>query len=372
MISFDCTLTRPDFKLQAAFEAGPGITALFGPSGSGKTTVIRLLAGLETPDSGTIVVNGDVLYDSRAGHRIPPHRRRIGMVFQDAQLFPHLSVESNLRYGWWFTPRGERRITFNQVVDVLGIGHILGRSTGALSGGEKQRVAIGRALLTSPRLLLMDEPLASLDTARKLEILPFIECLRDEFSIPIVYVSHAVEEVARLATSIVKMQDGRVTRVGTPSDVLTPASLSTAPDRFEAISILTGKIDRYLSDYGITLVSHPAGEITIPGRFSPSTSNLRIVIRATNVTLAVRRPSNVSVQTALEGTVTKIDTDDGPFALVTLRLVGGDVLKCYTTRLAIDKLGLGAGDDVQALVKAVSIDESEIPGLKIISAHAEI
>lgn len=369
MIHFDCRLKQADFALDATFDTDGGLTALFGPSGSGKSTIIRLFAGLERPDSGTLRVNGDTLVDTARHIWVPPHRRRIGLVFQDAQLFPHLSVAGNLHYGRWFTAQGDRRIDAAQVIDVLGIGHLLQRNTATLSGGERQRVAIGRALLASPRLLLMDEPLASLDAPRKLEILPFIEHLRDAFAIPIIYVSHAVEEVARLATRVVKIDNGRVTRLGSPAEVLAPMSLQATPDRFEAVSILTGKIDRYLPDYGITLVAHPAGEIAIPGQLDPSTDIARIAIRATNVTLAVGRPANVSVRTALHGQIAAIETDGGPFALATIALPGGDLLKCYATRLAIDNLGLGVGDDVQALVKAVAIDERGIPGLHVVTAH---
>ena len=233
MISFDCTLARNGFRFEAAFEVNGGITALFGASGSGKSTTIRLLAGLERPDRGRIAANGTVLLDTQQRVCLAPHRRRIGLVFQDAHLFPHLPVRANLAYGRWFTPKAERRIKFDPVVEVLGIGHLLGRRPSTLSGGERQRVAIGRALLTSPRLLLMDEPLASLDSYRKLEILPFIERLRDEFSIPIVYVSHAVDEVARLATQVVKLENGRVTASGQPAEVLAPNLLAKAVDRFD-------------------------------------------------------------------------------------------------------------------------------------------
>ena len=198
MIAFDCRLQRRDFVLDAAFEAGGGVTALFGVSGSGKTTALRVLAGLERPERGRIAVDDAVLVDTARGVFVPACRRRMGMVFQDAQLFPHLSVRQNLEYGRWFTPAAERRVAFAPVVEVLGIAHLLERQPATLSGGERQRVAIGRALLASPRLLLMDEPLAALDADRRLEVLPLIERVRDAFGIPILYVSHAAEEVARL------------------------------------------------------------------------------------------------------------------------------------------------------------------------------
>ncbi|WP_181702026.1 molybdenum ABC transporter ATP-binding protein [Chthonobacter albigriseus] len=399
MIEFDCRLARPDFKLDVAFSAGQGVTALFGPSGSGKSTVIRLIAGLERPDDGRIVADDAVLADTAAGIVLPPHRRRIGLVFQDAQLFPHLSVRANLTYGRWFTPRRERAVPFDDVVQVLGIDRLLDRRPATLSGGERQRVAIGRALLASPRLLLMDEPLASLDDARKREILPFIEHLRDAFRIPIVYVSHAVDEVARLAGHVVRLEAGRVAAAGPASEILAPTSLSTA-SRFEAVSILTATVERYDPAFAVTILDHPAGRIILPGHLggtameptptglgpgSPATSQagamtgkptdrtassppgalVRLSIRATNVTLAVGRPSNLSIRTALTGTVVHIATDDGPFALATIALRGGDRLTAYITRLAAAELGLDTGDEVHALIKAVSLDERMVPGLQI-------
>ena len=365
MLGFDCALTRPDFTFDARFETSGGLTALFGRSGSGKSTAIRLLAGLERASRGRITLDDTVMLDTATGHCLPPHKRRMGLVFQDAQLFPHLSVAANLAYGRWFTPRSGRAIAREPVVEALGIGHLLGRMPATLSGGERQRVAIGRAVLSAPRLLLMDEPLAALDTQRRLEILPLIERLRDEFSLPIVYVSHAVEEVARLARQVVHLDQGRVRATGTPSEVLAGATRSGS--RFEALSILTGSFDTHLADFGVTLLRHPAGQIVIPGRIDPGAARVQAIVRATNVTLAIGRPSNISVRTALSGTITEIDTDDGPFALATIRLVGGDILQAYATRLAIAKLGLDAGDEVTALVKAVAIDERGVPGLKVVS-----
>lgn len=370
MISFAAKLARSEFAFDVAFEAGKGVTALFGPSGSGKSTAIRLLAGLERADEGRIVADDHVLLDTRSKVFVKPHRRRIGLVFQDALLFPHLSVKANLTYGRFFTPKPDRKIDFDPVIEVLGIGHLLKRRPATLSGGERQRVAIGRALLTSPRLLLMDEPLASLDANRKLEILPFIERLRDEFAIPIVYVSHAVEEVARLAAHVVKLDRGRVVAVGTPAEVLTPASLAQAAGRFDAISILSAPVKKHIPEYGVTLLDHPAGDIVVPGKVEAG-GIVRVAIRATNVTLAVGRPGNVSVRTVLHGEVIKLETDDGPFALATIVLHGGEVLKAYATRLATDGLGLDVGDEVQALVKAVAINERGVPGLRVVSSEGQ-
>ncbi len=245
MIRFAARLHRPDFTLDATFATGDGVTALFGPSGSGKSTIIRLLAGLERPEEGRITLGDTVLLDTAQGLAVPPHRRRIGLVFQDALLFPHLSVKANLTYGRWFTPRGERRIGFDPVVEVLGIGHLLDRRPSTLSGGERQRVAIGRALLTSPRLLLMDEPLASLDQARKQEILPFIERLREAFALPVIYVSHAVEEVTRLASRVVRLDAGRVVAEGTPAEVFAGRE-AAGTDRFALRSVIGARVKHQL------------------------------------------------------------------------------------------------------------------------------
>lgn len=366
MISVACRLAQGRFLLDAAFEGGAGVTGLFGPSGSGKSTLIDVLAGLRRPDEGRITIGDTVLLDTARGICVPAHKRRIGLVFQDAQLLPHLSVRRNLLYGHSFTPPGERRVTLEAVTAALGIGHLLDRAPATLSGGERQRVGIGRALLVSPRLLLMDEPLASLDGNRKLEILPFIERLRDEFAIPIVYVSHAVEEVARLASRVVRLSEGKVVAVGTPAETLAPTALARGADRFNAVSMITGRVAREDAEFGVTVLAHPAGEIVLPWRIPDASQPVRVAIRATNVTLAVQRPSNISVRSALHGTVVRVAVGDGPFALVTIELVGGDLLFAYATRLAIAELGLDAGDHVHALVKTVAIDERGVTGLSVV------
>jgi len=217
-----------DFTLDATFETEGHLVALFGRSGAGKTTLINVIAGLIVPDNGRVVVDGTTLVDTDRGVFVPKHRRRIGYVFQEGRLLPHLTVRQNLLFGRFFTPRGDRYGSLGHVVELLGLGALLDRRPGSLSGGEKQRVALGRALLRSPRLLLMDEPLASLDDARKAEILPYIETLRDEVRVPIVYVSHAVSEVMRLATTVVVLRAGKVTGVGPAAEAINHASLAVA------------------------------------------------------------------------------------------------------------------------------------------------
>ena len=218
-VDIDISHRQGDFGLDVRLSAPAGLTALFGPSGSGKTSLVNIIAGLTRPDRGRVVVDGEVLVDTGKSIFLPPYRRRIGYVFQEGRLFPHITVRQNLLYGRWFARPGETT-EVERVIDLLGIGDILERRPGLLSGGEKQRVAIGRALLSNPRAVLMDEPLASLDEARKAEILPYIERLRDQSRVPIVYVSHSVAEVARLATTVVILGDGKVTAVGPVLDIL--------------------------------------------------------------------------------------------------------------------------------------------------------
>jgi molybdate transport system ATP-binding protein len=203
-----------EFSLTAHFETGGGVTALFGASGSGKTTVVNMIAGLLTPDRGRITLDHSMLFDSAQRIDVPAHRRRIGYVFQDGRLFPHLTVAANLDYGRRMNGLVRDPAEAERIIKLLDIGHLLDRRPGRLSGGERQRVAVGRALLMRPRLLLLDEPLASLDTARKREILPYLERLRDETRVPMVYVSHHAAELKRIATSVVLLDDGRVTGIG--------------------------------------------------------------------------------------------------------------------------------------------------------------
>jgi len=357
MISVSCRLVRDRFTLDVAFACADRCVALFGPSGCGKTTLARVIAGLERPERARIVVDGTVLADTEAGIAIPVHKRRVGFVFQDGQLLPHLSVRQNLEYGRHFAPRDAEVLPFATVVDLLGLGHLLTARPATLSGGERQRVAVGRALLAAPRLLVMDEPLASLDVERKLEILPFIERLRDELVLPVVYVSHAVEEVARVATRVVRLKAGRLVGEGTPAEIFAASDDETAAGRFDAVSILAGTIRRELPEYGMTILAHPAGEIALPGRFGRPGNIVRVAIRSTNVSLATARPEGVSVRTVLAGRIRSVAESAGALAFVTVELEGGDRISAYLTRLAIADLALGEGKKVFALVKAVSIDE---------------
>jgi molybdate transport system ATP-binding protein len=360
MISVDAALKLGEFDLDIAFENDDGITALFGRSGSGKSTTINLIAGLARPDRGRIVLDGRLLADTATGVYVPSYRRRAGLVFQDSQLFPHLSVRQNLLFGRWFVPNAERTIAFEPVVETLNIGALLARKPARLSGGEKQRVALGRALLASPRILLMDEPLASLDQERKLEILPLIERLRDEFRIPIVYVSHSVEEVGRLASRVVVLDAGRVVAVGGVEEVLGAGLSAAGISRFARSSVIAGKLTGIDEVYGLTEIAHPAGTIWLVGRAGPIGGEARVVVKSTDITLAKMRAEGMSVRTTLSGTVAGIDSDDGPIAGVSIALDGQGRLYALATRKAIDELGLALGDRVFALVKTVALDERAV------------
>lgn len=355
MMEIDVALVRANFALEVSFTAGSGITALFGESGAGKSTILHLVAGLIRPDRGRITLNRVPFTDTEAHIFLPPHRRRVGYVFQDALLFPHLNVRQNLLYGRWFRQH-DGEVSLEQVTDLLGIGHLLERRPTTLSGGERQRVAIGRALLAAPRLLLMDEPLAALDLERKREIIPYIQRLRAELDLPILYVSHAIEEVARLADRVILMAQGKVVSDGPPQHVLGPRA-GAGDDRFARLSILTTSNPSYDPAYQLTEVSHPAGRITLPGRIAPGDGPVRLVIRATDVTLAVSKPRELSIRTALPGKVAALSDPVGAVVMVEVALAGGEALAAAVTRKAVDELGLGVGDQVWCLIKSVSIDD---------------
>lgn len=353
MISVSIAIRLGDFALDITFDSDARIVALFGASGAGKSMTIGSIAGLVRPDRARIVLDDRVLIDTEARIVVPRHRRRVGLVFQDAQLFPHLSVRQNLDYGKWFAPGDGNGLAFDQVVTTLGIDHLLTRRPATLSGGERQRVAIGRALLASPRVLLMDEPLASLDEPRKREIMPLIARVADEFAVPIVYVSHAVEEVARLASDVVVLERGRIAARGAPDAVFAAMKLASGDPRVPRLSIVSGAVAERDEPYGLTRIAHPAGAIWLAGLVDAG-REVKVAIRATDVALATARPLQLSVRTVLEGTVAIIE-EDGPSASVTVALKGDGGLVASLTRKSVDELALTPGKPVFALVKAVTL-----------------
>lgn len=360
-LSLNVEWRRGGFRLDAAFESVGRFTALFGPSGSGKTSLIQLIAGMARPDRGRIAVAGRVLADTQAGVFVPAHRRRLGVVFQEARLFPHLSVRANLGYGRRLAPPDERREELADIVELLGIGHLLARRPAGLSGGEAQRVAIGRALLASPRLLLLDEPLASLDEDRKGEIMPYLERLRDETRIPIVYVSHSLAEVARLATDIVVMADGRVSAAGPAGDVLAQLDLLPAAERGEGGAMLEMSVARHDDASGMTLLRSAAGEVWVARIAAEIARPVRLRIRARDVIVATERPAGISALNILAGTVSSVAPAAGHQADISIDC-GGQLILARITRRSADALGLVPGRPVHAIVKAVTLDAASLSG----------
>ena len=353
------TKRMSDFVLDVAFANAEGVTALFGRSGSGKSITLAIIAGLTRPDAGHVRVGATTLLDTAERINVPMHKRRVGLVFQDSHLFPHLTVRQNLLFGRWFAPRsGGSAIGFDAVIETLGIGGLLARRPGGLSGGERQRVAIGRALLACPRLLLFDEPLAALDRQRKLEILPLIERLRDEFAIPMVYVTHALEEVVRLAAHVVVLEQGRVTARGEPSAVFGP-DRAAEDRRFGRASVLAATVGAQDEGYGLTALEHPAGTLWLASRAGPLGRSVRALVRATDVTLAPGATGPISTRSTLAGTIVGVE-HDGALAAVEIALTGGGVLVALVTRRAMDDLAFGIGSPVNALIKTVALDEGTV------------
>jgi len=343
------------FTLEASFHAPRGVTVLFGPSGSGKTTLINAVAGLLRPDHGRIIAGDWALVDTERGLVLPPHRRRIGYIFQEGRLFPHLSVRQNLMFGQWFAPKGAAREPLDKVVEMLGIGHLLERRPGALSGGEKQRVAIGRALLSAPRLILADEPLAALDEGRKAEILPYFERLRDEVAVPILYVSHSSAEVARLATTVVALKGGRVVATGSPAQVLGDVGAMGARG---AASVLAARVVAHHGD-GLSELATTAGPLWVPRIAQEPGRSLTVRVAAQDVILSRARPQGLSALNILEGTITDIRIGDGPGAMVTLSL-GSDRLNARITQRSLEALALERGQICHAVLKTVAVAPEDV------------
>lgn len=350
-----------DFALDVAFDAPDGVTVLFGRSGSGKTSVVNAVAGLLRPDHGRIEVAGRVLLDTDARTFVPVHRRNLGYVFQEGRLFPHLTVRQNLLYA--------RKVTggflarhhddgLDRVVDLLGLAPLLTRRPGALSGGEAQRVAIGRALLSDPAMLLMDEPLASLDGARKAEILPFLERLRRSAGVPILYVSHNMAEVARLATHVVVLEDGRVAQAGPAEALLSDPAMVRIMGVRDAGAVLQAQVLRHVDD-GVTELRVSGGVLCLPEIDTPVGSDLRVRILAQDVMLAVTRPQGISALNILAVTVVALRRGDGPGVIVQLQ-AGNDRLLARITRRSADALDLQPGRACFAVLKSVAVAQTDI------------
>lgn len=342
------------FALDIDLAAPAGVTALYGRSGAGKSSVVNAIAGLLRVDEGRIALGGRVLQDSATGLWVPTHRRKVGYVFQDDRLFPHMTVRQNILYG---APSGADP---SPVVDLLDIGQLLDRRPAGLSGGEAQRVAIARALMSGPEILLMDEPLASLDAERKAAILPYLARLRDEARLPILYVSHALEEVAQLANTLVLIGDGRVIAKGAVTEILSDPALARHVGIRGAGAVIEARIARHHED-GLTELMAPGGPLYVPGRIGQPGQNVRLRIEAQDVMLSIDRPTGISALNVMECSISDLKEGDGPGVLV--QLTAGDgkarVLSRITRRSA-DALGLRIGMPIHAVVKTVSVAPGDI------------
>jgi molybdate transport system ATP-binding protein len=355
MLEINLKKANGNFTVETAFVSqGGGVTALFGHSGAGKTSIINMIAGLSRPDAGRIVINDHCVFDKEKGIDIPPERRRFGYVFQDGRLFPHLSVSANLRYGMKRVQPRDRYVEFDQVVDLLGIGHLLERHPATLSGGEKQRVAIGRSLLTSPVLLLMDEPLASLDAARKTEVLPFIARLSAELSVPILYVSHSMDEILNLADTLVFLSNGKSVAVGSVEEVTARKDFQCLTGPMEAGVVLSTKVQSHHPESGLTRLRFSGGELSVPQMKIPVGETVRVRINPRNVGIALEALPRTSFQNIFPGTVEEVicSHDCG---LVDVRLNIGAPLIATITLNACRELDLKPGMQVHGMIKSVSI-----------------
>ncbi len=354
MLSVAIEKRRGSFELNARFESPtPGVVALFGRSGCGKSTLVHIIAGLLDADAGRIALHDSLLLDTAAHVNVPAERRRIGVVFQEPRLFPHMSVAANLNYG-------RKRaappffVTLDAVADLLGIGRLMDRRTHQLSGGERQRVAIGRALLSQPHLLLLDEPLASLDAARRSEVLPYLESLRDQLALPMAYVSHDFDEVLRLATHLVLMDAGRTIAQGELTAMSLNAELRSIIGPEAVGAIIEGTVLGPDAASGLTRIRVGRGELKVEPLQANVGAKLRVQLLARDLIVAISAPRDLSVRNVIEGVVTQLVSDSGGSDLVSID-IGGALIMARITRAATRELSLTTGRPVWALVKSVSL-----------------
>ncbi len=346
-----------DFSLELDESlATQGVTGIWGPSGSGKSSLLRSICGLEARAQGRISWGDEVWLDSDAGVFVPTHRRDVAYMFQDARLFPHLSVEGNLRFAEKRAPREGLAVSFEDAVAALELEPLLERRTTDLSGGEQQRVSLGRTLLTRPRLLLLDEPLAALDASRRLEILRFIEALHARFALPMLYVSHSVEEIALLADEVLELEHGRARSHGASASMFAAGT----PGRDASVSVLAARVARLDEAWQLAWLDVAGQEISVPQPPSLHEGDrVRLLIRARDVSLATDRPTGVSIRNVLAGRVEEVDEDPhSAFAEVTVALSVRDRLRARITRASLHELGLAAGREVYCLLKSVNVDRT--------------
>ncbi|MBL4693546.1 MAG: molybdenum ABC transporter ATP-binding protein [Magnetovibrio sp.] len=368
ILHMDVRFKRGSFKVDANLSASSGVTALFGRSGSGKSTIVSLLAGLLTPQDGLVQIGDKILYGSTKGINVPVHKRNVGYVFQDPRLFPHLTVTQNLTYGSPRLPAAEHAKIFAQVVYVLSLESLLSRWPLSLSGGEKQRVAIGRALLSNPKILLMDEPLANLDNAHKKEILPYIQHINTTFNVPVVYVSHAIDEVVCLADTLALVNDGSIAAHGPVEDIMGRLDLSPLTGRYEAGAVLNLSVANHDKENGLTHLSLQGHRLYAPQTHLRLGTKVRLRLRARDIALALSAPKDTSILNQLPVVVTDINLENGPHVELALAIQskpGSEYAKPQTlvariTKKSFQDLGLAKGKSAHALIKAVAIDHHSL------------
>lgn len=357
MLSVNVQKTINNSIIDAKFNVNKGITALYGPSGAGKTTIINMIAGLLNPDNGKIKLSEKTIFNFKKNINLKPEQRRIGYIFQDPRLFPHLNVIKNLKYGMNYVPKTQRIIEFDSIVDLLGIKNLLDRKIINLSGGEKQRISIGRALLTSPDLLLMDEPLSSLDDSRRHDILPFLSNLCKNLDIPIIYVSHNIQEILYLAETLIVIGNGKTRAVGSVEETLSRKDLRIWTGSHDASTVFLATVKDSRSN-GLTCLSFKGGQINVSNGPEIGTA-VRVRVQALNVSISLTKPENISILNICYGTITFIE--DGEYQ-VDVEIDIGIKLWSRITKYSALKLNLKTGMKVYALIKAVAIEgERHIP-----------
>ena len=360
MLKVDISGLIGTLGIRAKFETPAGnITVLFGVSGAGKSTIINMVAGLLKPDSGIIQSSKEIFFDSANRVNLPPEKRGIGYVFQDNRLFPHLNVQKNLRYGKNLTIEQNRYLNEQEIIELLDLGDFLKRRPYNLSGGEKKRVALGRALLNSPSILLMDEPMAGLDDKRKMEVLPFIEKINQRFKIPIIYVSHDLDEVIRLADEVGLVKDGEITGLGAVEQMTSYTQFREIVGGTNAVTILQGKVVRLTGNSGLTGIETPAGIFRIPQKDLGEGTKLRLRLNATDISIATEKPQYLSILNVIPGTIKEIQQVGPATVSVAIEATPDTTISAQITQHACQALSLTKGKTIFALVKSVAIDRFE-------------
>jgi molybdate transport system ATP-binding protein len=353
ILEFNVRLDRGSFLLQTELKLEQPVVGLFGPSGSGKSTLLGILAGTIKPDRGRIIVNGRCLLDTAHNTYVPIHQRRVGLVFQDSKLFPHLSVKRNLEYGFNLLPETDKRFSFNQIVDLLELQPLLQQRPNQLSGGEKQRVALGRALLAAPELLLLDEPMASLDERLKSQILPFLRRVKEQIGVPMIYVSHSINEILDLTQQLAVIHNGAILAHGDFHEIVTTDKVLSLANSLGLDNVLDVELVEKNAELGYCVAKCADNLLLLPHTDAPIGNNVSVVIPAANIALSRKKINGISIQNQIPGTVTAIRTVVNHRALVTIDV--GSILIAEISAKALHDMEIKLNDQVYCLVKTQAI-----------------